>query len=265
MKIDLPQLHNFNKDKLAPSNEKLASFTVGQLPKNIMKPFMFISTSKLSIYYQKLRDRYEYLRQLEPLTPCDPKCQEGWYWDCETETCKEFDFIPYITNNEIMCLPIVAYDKLEEMPIGNGMHGVSISEGWGYNDYGGNVVEFITKTVNITETCSFGVCTQYKPAGMVNPFKTEEQLVSEHMQDFKNSISLWLADMRLYDWPNAIVDNYDSISFHSNRPMDGSYWYSSDPIKVCYKYSFANLPAKYVGQEHELAISILRSKYGFRI
>ena len=90
MKIDLPQLHNFNKDKLAPSNEKLASFTVGQLPKNIMKPFMFISTSKLNVSYQKLRDRYEYLRRLEPLTPCDPKCQEGWYWDCATETCKEY-------------------------------------------------------------------------------------------------------------------------------------------------------------------------------
>ena len=89
MKIDLPSLINFNKDRLAPSNEKLASFTVGQLPKNIMKPFMFISTSKLNITYQKLRDRYEYLRRLEPLTPCDPKCQEGWYWDCETETCKE--------------------------------------------------------------------------------------------------------------------------------------------------------------------------------
>ena len=104
MKIATPQLHNFDKDKLAPANEKLASFTVGQLPKNIMKPFMFISTSKLNITYQKLRDRYEYLRRLEPMTPCEPLCPEGWYWDCKTETCKEFDFYPYITNNEIITI-----------------------------------------------------------------------------------------------------------------------------------------------------------------
>ncbi len=97
MKIDLPSLINFNKDKLAPSNEKLATFTVGQLPKNIVKPFMFISTSKLNVTYQKFRDRYEYLRRLEPLTPCDPKCQEGWYWDCDTETCKEYPYEGYFT------------------------------------------------------------------------------------------------------------------------------------------------------------------------
>ena len=90
MKIDLPSLINFNKDRLAPANEKLASFIVGQLPKNIMKPFMFIPTSKLNVTYQKLRDRYEYLRRLEPLTPCEPLCPEGWYFDCETETCKEY-------------------------------------------------------------------------------------------------------------------------------------------------------------------------------
>lgn len=35
MKIVTPIITNFNKDMLAPSNEKLASFTVGQLPKNI--------------------------------------------------------------------------------------------------------------------------------------------------------------------------------------------------------------------------------------
>ena len=35
MKIDLPSLINFNKDRLALANEKLASFIVGQLPKNI--------------------------------------------------------------------------------------------------------------------------------------------------------------------------------------------------------------------------------------
>ena len=95
MKIATPLITNFNKDRLAPANEKLASFIVGQLPKNIMKPFMFISTSKLNITYQKLRDRYEYLRRLEPMTPCDPKCQEGWYWDCETETCKEYSSYHY--------------------------------------------------------------------------------------------------------------------------------------------------------------------------
>ena len=117
MKITTPIITNFNKDKLAPSNEKLASFTVGQLPKNIMKPFMFISTSKLNITYQKLRDRYEYLRRLEPMTPCDPKCQEGWYWDCDTETCKEFDFYPYFTNVAVAAGPIVAYDRWEDMPI----------------------------------------------------------------------------------------------------------------------------------------------------
>ena len=99
MKIDLPSLINFNKDKLAPANEKLASFIVGQLPKNIMKPFMFIPTSKLNVTYQKLRDRYEYLRRLEPLTHCDPKCQEGWYWDCETETCKEYSSYIAILND----------------------------------------------------------------------------------------------------------------------------------------------------------------------
>lgn len=87
MKIDLPSLTNFNKNLLAPSNEKLATFTVGQLPKNISKHSMFMTTSKKPLFYQKLRDRYEYLRRLEPLTPCDPKCQEGWCWDCDSESC----------------------------------------------------------------------------------------------------------------------------------------------------------------------------------
>lgn len=261
MKIDLPSLINFNKDKLAPSNEKLATFTVGQSPKNIMKPFMFISTSKLSVYYQKLRDRYEYLRRLEPLTHCDPKCQEGWYWDCDTETCKEFDFYPSIAGSEIMVLPISAYDLWESLPIGNGLDVASISEGWGYKDYGGELVDFITKTVSITKTGS----TKYRPANTPNPFKTAQQLVDEHMEDFRTVPAIWFADMKLYDWPNAIIDDYSSVEFYANKPFDDSDWYSSGPIKVCYKYSFANLPARYIGQEHELAISILRSKYGFRI
>lgn len=110
MKIDLPNLINFNKDKLAPSNEKLASFTVGQLPKNIMKPFMFISTSKLSVSYQKLRDRYEYLRRLEPLTPCYPKCQEGWYWDCDTETCKEYSSYLYEVINTFVSIEAISHE-----------------------------------------------------------------------------------------------------------------------------------------------------------
>ena len=97
MKIDLPQLHNFNKDKLALANEKLTSFTVDVMPSRITKPCMFIPTFKRALYYQKLRDRYEYLRRLEPMTPCDPKCPEGWYWDCETETCKEYPYEGYFT------------------------------------------------------------------------------------------------------------------------------------------------------------------------
>ena len=110
MKIDLPQLHNFNKDKLAPSNEKLASFTVGKLPKNIMKPFMFISTSKLSVSYQKLRDRYEYLRRLEPLAPCEPLCQEGYYFDCATETCKEYSSYNLIPEVVVLTTKSISLD-----------------------------------------------------------------------------------------------------------------------------------------------------------
>ena len=97
MKIDLPQLHNFDKNKLAPYKDKIASFTVDAMPARITKPFMFISTSKLALYYQKLRDRYEYLRRLEPMTPCDPKCPEGKYFDCETETCKDYPYEGYFT------------------------------------------------------------------------------------------------------------------------------------------------------------------------
>ena len=122
MKIDLPQLHNFDKDRLAPSNEKLASFTVGQLPKNISKHSMFMTTSKKPLFYQKLRDRYEYLRRLEPLTPCDPKCQEGWYWDCETETCKEYSF--YSTVATYKSNTLLSYETTT--PLSGGGYKVSI-------------------------------------------------------------------------------------------------------------------------------------------
>ena len=149
MTIDLPQLHNFNKDRLAPSNEKLASFTVGQLPKNIMKPFMFISTSKLNITYQKLRDRYEYLRRLEPLTPCDPKCQEGWYWDCDSESCKEYSSYYYAVSSKSFIM--TAYLASVPNPPSVDCEIIKI---FGSN----NQYAFVKMTSNLVHTYQGGVC-----------------------------------------------------------------------------------------------------------
>ena len=263
MKIATPIITDFDKEDIAPwSGNRLIELHMATLPSKIIKPFIFMPTNKHSLYYQKLRPRFEPRDEITQAV-CPPKCQEGWYFDCDSESCKEFDFHPSIHTKVIQGGIMIGYNLWEATPVGNGLHSISISEGWYRPDYMNGPVIVRTKTVDITETCWLGHCTIYRPAGMPNPFKTGAQLISDHMEDFKNSVGPWIADMRRYDYPNAIVDNEKEVSFSLEPNSDDELM--SNPIRICYQYYFSNLPAKYVGQEHELAISILRSKYGFRI
>lgn len=90
MKIATPTITDFDKEDIAPwSGNRLIELHMATLPSKIIKPFIFMPTNKHSLYYQKLRPRFEPMNEVTQ-APCSPLCQEGWYFDCETETCKEY-------------------------------------------------------------------------------------------------------------------------------------------------------------------------------
>ena len=92
MKIATPIITDFDKEDIAPwDGNRLIELHMATLPSKIIKPFVFMSTNKQVLGYQKLRPRYEPMDEITQAA-CEPLCQDGWYFDCETETCKEYDW-----------------------------------------------------------------------------------------------------------------------------------------------------------------------------
>ena len=89
MKIATPTITDFDKEDIATwEGNRLIDLNMATLPSKPFTRFFPWNKNTLNLDYQKLRPRYEPMNEVTQ-TPCNPLCQEGWYFDCETETCKE--------------------------------------------------------------------------------------------------------------------------------------------------------------------------------
>ena len=263
MKIVTPVITDFDIEDIATwSGNRLIELHMATLPSKPFARFFPWNKNALNLGYQKLRPRYEPMDEITQ-TACEPLCPEGWYFDCETETCKEFEFHPSIAEHRLMFLVLEAKSRFDSLPIGNGEQLWILSEGYGYNDYYGSTIEILAKSTSCSRT---GWSTFYRPAGD-KPFTVYNTLLEQaHQYAKNNAIHLWINDM-LAEIPNAIHEtDYSSLAYTKAVPNEpSSTWYALSALKICHAYYFTNLPARYLGQERELAISILRSKYGFQI
>ena len=92
MTIATPIITDFDIEDIAPwAGSRLIDLHMAALPSKIIKPFVFMLTNKQVLGYQKLRPRYEPMDEITQ-TACEPLCPEGWYFDCATETCKEYSY-----------------------------------------------------------------------------------------------------------------------------------------------------------------------------
>ena len=92
MTIATPIITDFDKENIAPwSGNRLIDLSMAALPSKPFARFFPWNKNALNLSYQKLRPRYEPMDETTQ-TACEPLCQEGWYFDCETETCKEYDW-----------------------------------------------------------------------------------------------------------------------------------------------------------------------------
>ena len=88
MTIATPTITDFDKEELAPwSGNRLIDLHMATLPSKPFARFFPWNKNALNLWYQKLRPRYEPMDEITQ-TACEPLCPEGWYFDCETETCK---------------------------------------------------------------------------------------------------------------------------------------------------------------------------------
>ena len=92
MKIATPTIIDFDKEDIAPwAGNRLIDLHMTTLPSKLITRFFLNHKQKKSLSYQKLRPRYEPMDEITQ-APCEPLCPEGWYFDCETETCKEYRY-----------------------------------------------------------------------------------------------------------------------------------------------------------------------------
>lgn len=90
MTIAPPIITDFDKENIAPwAGNRLIDLRMATLPSKPITRFFLNYKQKKSLGYQKLRPRYEPMDETTKVA-CEPLCQEGWYFDCETETCKEY-------------------------------------------------------------------------------------------------------------------------------------------------------------------------------
>ena len=90
MKIATPIITDFDKENIAPwAGNRLIDLRMAALPSKPITRFFLNYKQKKSLGYQKLRPRYEPMDEITQ-APCKPLCQEGWYWDCDSESCKEY-------------------------------------------------------------------------------------------------------------------------------------------------------------------------------
>ena len=88
MKIATPTITDFDIEDIAPwVGSRLIDLHMATLPSKPFARFFPWNKNALNLGYQKLRPRYEPMDEITQ-TACEPLCPEGWYFDCETETCK---------------------------------------------------------------------------------------------------------------------------------------------------------------------------------
>ena len=173
MTIATPIITDFDKEDIALwSGNRLIDLHMATLPS---KPFARIfpwNKNALNLGYQKLRPRYEPMDEITQ-APCEPLCQEGWYFDCATETCKEYSsyFVDinslegFITINRMwkhttgQIAVNAKYSANNRMCI-NWLNGSSIRnkiEEPFWSEFGGGIWEGRTYSHNSTLADSFGV------------------------------------------------------------------------------------------------------------
>ena len=131
MKIATPTITDFDKEDIAPwEGNRLIDLHMATLPSKPITRFFLNHKQKKSLGYQKLRPRYEPMDEITQ-PACEPLCPEGWYFDCETETCKE----KYIINTESIFGPVGGYINLV---LGNQFAGYTNLSGQLVYGVGGN-------------------------------------------------------------------------------------------------------------------------------
>ena len=99
MTIATPIITDFDIEDIAPwAGNRLIDLHMATLPSKPFARFFPWNKNALNLGYQKLRPRYEPMDEITQ-APCEPLCQEGWYFDCETETCKEYSSYIAILND----------------------------------------------------------------------------------------------------------------------------------------------------------------------
>lgn len=98
--ITLPNIVGLDKELCVPEgNQRLWNYfsVEGYSVKHskIFEPHLFMPTNRSNLPYQKMVDRYQFLTSDGVKPKCEPLCPEGWYFDCETETCKEYSSYVY--------------------------------------------------------------------------------------------------------------------------------------------------------------------------
>lgn len=95
--ITLPKIIGLDTELCVPEgNQRLWNYfsVEGYSVKHskIFEPHLFMPTNRSNLPYQKMVDRYQFLTSDGVKLQCAPLCPEGWYFDCATETCKEYDW-----------------------------------------------------------------------------------------------------------------------------------------------------------------------------
>ena len=130
MKIATPTIIDFDIEDIAPwAGNRLIDLHMATLPSKPITRFFLNHKQKKSLGYQKLRPRYEPMDEITQ-TACEPLCPEGWYFDCETETCKEYSsYLLYITTAVYHLLAIDLQDINHQGTwIGNNVYPPPITE-----------------------------------------------------------------------------------------------------------------------------------------
>ena len=110
MKIATPIITDFDKENIAPwAGNRLIDLRMATLPSKPITRFFLNYKQKKSLGYQKLRPRYEPMDEITQAS-CEPLCQEGWYFDCETETCKEYRSYLYEVINTFASIEAISHE-----------------------------------------------------------------------------------------------------------------------------------------------------------
>ena len=110
MTIATPIITDFDIEDIAPwAGNRLIDLHMATLPSRPITRFFLNHKQKKSLGYQKLRPRYEPMDEITQ-APCEPLCPEGWYFDCETETCKEYSSYNLIPEVEVLTTKSISLD-----------------------------------------------------------------------------------------------------------------------------------------------------------